>query len=285
MLVFGAVSFFHSRVRDSLTRTSLLLEIKRVQIARIRLDWDRIPAADLATSIAGHPFESDLDITGERSLHRLIDCAVTKEGSDELKSWLLRVRPDAELIERRQSLVRELKHHSLFRDKLQLLSAMARLKTSGPVRPEILAKHWNSRILVEWVERAERKSSLLPTVVFLFVLSGLHLTSIVLSILGVIPPIWPIFFLIYVGAMIMLQSRIATAWHDLQELEKTLTHFKVVFGYLESRSYTSTPGLAQICSPFLIKGKRPSNEIRRLGRLAAALGLRTNPICGCWPTC
>src|ERR1044072_8166467 len=70
---FSIVTVFHTRVRDSITRNSLLIEIKQVQIARINLDWDRIPAADPDPPIAGHPFESDLDITGERSLHRLLD--------------------------------------------------------------------------------------------------------------------------------------------------------------------------------------------------------------------
>src|SRR5215217_8317088 len=87
--LFSVVTIFHNRVRDSLTRNSLLIEIKQTHVARIRLDWERIPLTDQASSpLAGHPFETDLDITGERSLHRLIDCAVTKEGSERLKSWL-----------------------------------------------------------------------------------------------------------------------------------------------------------------------------------------------------
>src|SRR6476661_115699 len=126
-VLFSIVTIFHTRVRDSITRNSLLIDIKQVQIARINLDWDRIPLADPDPPVMGHPFESDLDITGERSLHRLIDCAVTKEGSERLKSWLLNPRPDARLIEHRQRLVRELKGHYLFRDKLQLLSAFARI--------------------------------------------------------------------------------------------------------------------------------------------------------------
>ena len=51
-----------------------------------------------------------------------------------------------------------------------------------------------------------------------------------------------------------------------------------MFAYLESRKCQNTPGLAEICAPFVDEGKRPSTEIRRLGRLAAALGVRTNPI-------
>src|SRR4026208_623669 len=38
--VFVIVTVFHTRVRDSLTRNGLLIEIKQVQIARIRLQWE-----------------------------------------------------------------------------------------------------------------------------------------------------------------------------------------------------------------------------------------------------
>lgn len=276
---FSIVTFFHTRVRDSLTRNSLLIDIKQVQQARILLDWDRIPPTDpLVHPLPGHPFETDLDITGERSLHRLLDCAVTKEGSERLRSWLLSARPSSEIIEHRQALVRELKSHSIFRDKLQLLSAVARL-SSSPLRPRSRTSNlWDSRILVNWLERSERKPSLLPTVIVLFALAALHITCIVLAAFEVIPHIWPITSLIYFGAMILMQGKVAGAFGELQDLEKTLTYFKAVFGYLESRSYKSTPRLAEICAPFLEEGKRPSIEIKRLGRLAAALGLRTNQI-------
>jgi hypothetical protein len=274
-LLFLVVSIFHNRVRDSLLRNSLLADIKQVQIARIHLDWNRIPHGDPATlSSKGHPFESDLDIIGERSLHRLLDCAVTKEGSERLKSWLLSARPDAQRIQQRQALVHELKGHSVFRDKLQLLSAVARINTGQSRRQSL----WDSRKLVEWIERSHPKGSLLPTVVFLFILSTLNIALILLGSFKLIPQVWPFMFLIYMGAMIMKQSRVATAWDDLQELEKTLTHFKVVFAYLESRKCQNTSGLAEICAPFVVEGKRPSTEMKRLGRLAAALGLRTNPI-------
>src|SRR6185503_19382965 len=272
--VFLIVTFFHNRVRDSLTRNSLLIDIKRVQIGRINLDWDRLPPVDpSAHPIPNHPFETDLDITGERSLHRLLDSAVTQEGSERLRSWLLNSRPDVESIKHRQVLVAELKGHSVFRDKLQLLSAVARLNS-----PAGASHRWNSSILVDWIQRSERKSSLLPTVLFLFALTLLNITCIVLASLHLIPQIWPVTLLLYIGAMLLLQARIATAWGELQDLENALTHFQVVFRYLESRCYDNTPGVAAICASFVDKSKRPSVEMKRLGRLAAALGVRTNPL-------
>src|ERR1044072_7518018 len=159
-LLFLVVSIFHNRVRDSLLRNSLLAEIKQVQIARIHLDWDGIQHGDPATLPSkGHPFETDLDITGERSLHRLLDSAVTKEGSERLKSWLLNPRPNAEAMQHRQELAREVKGHSVFRDKLQLLSAFARISSAGPLRSKTGSRHWNSKVLVDWIEQRGPKKS------------------------------------------------------------------------------------------------------------------------------
>jgi len=278
-IVFTIVTVFHNRVRDSLNRVSLLVDIKQLQIARIGLDWDRLPPTEQsAVELANHPFATDVDIIGERSLHRLIDCAVTKEGSERLKSWLLSVRPDALLIEHRQALVEELKHHSAFRDRLQLLSAVARNETVGSTQPRSRARHWNSRKLVDWIEHTAQQRSLLPTILFLSALAALNIVCIVLSALDVIPPVWPLTLLAYLSAMYLKQNRIASAWDELQELEKALTHFKLVFSYLESRSYQNTPRLAKICAPFVNRNTQPSVEMRRLGRIAAALGVRTNPL-------
>src|SRR5690349_11290328 len=276
-LVFSIITIFHTRVRDSITRNALLIEIKQIQIARINLDWERIPPADPSPPVARHPFETDLDITGERSLHRLLDCAVTKEGSERLKSWLLKPQPDAVSMGHRQKLVRELKRHSVFRDKLQLLSAFARLSTGGPARKKNGSTHWNSKILVDWIEQSGSKN-LLPTLILLTILAVLNLICVWLWLEELIPRIWPVVFLIYVAASLLNQSKIASVWGELQDLEKALTHFKAVFRYLESRCYHNTPGLAEICSSFGEEGKQPSVEIRKLGRLAAALGVRTNPL-------
>ncbi|HKR15301.1 MAG TPA: hypothetical protein VJT15_24760 [Pyrinomonadaceae bacterium] len=276
-IVFSVVTVFHNKVRDSITRVSVLIDIKQVQIARIRLHWDRLPPID-RVSVGDHPFAGDLDIVGERSLHRLLDSAVTREGSERLRGWLLGVRPDAEQIEYRQALVRELKDHSLFRDKLQVLSAVARIRTDGPARPRSGSGRWDSRILVNWIEKAAPHNSLLPLVFLLSALSVVNIACVALAVLDVIPPIWLITFMVYSGIMLMRQQRISAAWEELHDLEKALTHFKLVFRYLESRSYANTPRLAKICAPFVEQSKQPSTEMRRLGRLAAALGVRTNPI-------
>src|SRR6185369_4165479 len=108
VIAFSLVAVHHNRVRESVKRTELMIDLKQIQIARINLDWDNLPATTQSTQKQDHPFAIDLDVTGERSLHRLLDTAVTKEGSLRLKAWLLSNAPDASVIAQRQSLVREL---------------------------------------------------------------------------------------------------------------------------------------------------------------------------------
>lgn len=287
--IFAAVATFHRKVLDSITANLVMIDIKQVQIARMSLDWDKLarpllPSASKPTP--GHPFESDLDITGNRSLHQLLDCAVTRGGSERLKTWLLNPNPDGQLVYARQRLVSELTAHSLLRDKLQLVSALAsnegKLLRSRPAAPEAgrwrREPQWDSDKLIAWIKLDGQGESLRPIVLGLSALAALNIALVILAVLAIVPHLWPISFLVYAGVMIAKQSRTAGAWAELQELEKTLSRFHAVFQYLECRRYKTTPGLATICSPFLDAAKRPSAELKRLERLAAAVGLRTNAL-------
>lgn len=275
LMVFVLVGIYHSRVREGITRNGLMLNIKLVQVARINLDWEGLPGSYQTAPEPDHPFETDLDLTGERSLHRLLDSSVTKEGSQRLKSWLLNHRPDPQIIARRQSLVRELSGLSLFRDGLHLQAAIAGKDSQANVR-QSRVDQWDSHTLVAWLEHRISDVSLRSIVTLLGILAALNITLIVLAILQLIPHLWPIVFVFYVGVSIAKQGRTASAWGEVQELEKALRRFRAVFQYLESRRYSGRPQLAQVCGPFLDRRNKPSAELRRVERIAAALGLRTN---------
>ena len=281
VFVFVIVALYHNRVRESITRNGLMLEIKNVQVARVNLDWDQLPDTDQPSPEPSHPFEADIDVTGERSLHRLLDTSVTKEGSRRLKSWLLENSPDPSTIAKKQSLVRELREMSLFRDKLHLYAAIVSRESTPQSllqRNVFQRARWDSRTLVSWIEHAVASGSLRSTVILLAALALINITLILLAALNSIPHVWPIAFLIYAGVMIRKQARITTAWGEVQELEKALRRFGAVFRYLESRRCGNHTELAQVCAPFLDSHKRPSAELKRIERIAAALGLRTNAL-------
>jgi MutS domain V len=270
VLVFGFVALKHRTVQDAIGRNSLMRDIKQAQLARIRLDWDHMPSPDQPLPDRTHPFEADLDITGVRSLHRLLDTAVTTEGSQRLRSWLTSTRPEPERIGKRQALVRELQTYSLFREQLQLQATLASEKHAGQ------ARQWESKLVVAWLAHPTSNESLRGVVWLLGLLAALNLTLFVLYFLGLVPLLWPFVFVVYVAVMIARQDRITRAWGEVLELEKVLRRFRTVFRYLESRHYGRRPGLAEVCAPFREQRKRPSRELIRVGRMAAALGVRTN---------
>ncbi len=276
LAVFVLVAIYHNEVRDGMRRNALMLNIKHVQVARIKVDWEHLSRSDQTPPEPGHPFETDLDVTGERSLHRLLDSAVTREGSRRLKSWLLNNRPDPLVIEKRQSLIRELSGLSLFRDKLHLHAAIAGRDSQDltKIRPAQLDQ-WDSRTLVAWIEHGAAQESLRSTVMLLGILAALNITLIVLALLNLVPHVWPIVFLIYAGVSIAKQGRTVSAWGEVQDLEKALRRFRAVFQYLESRRFSGLTRLAQVCAPFLNPRKRPSAELKRVERIAWGLGLRT----------
>jgi hypothetical protein len=281
LIAFITVIVFHNRVLESIKRVRLMLELKEIQIDRINLNWSELPLPDHTEPQPNHPFEIDIDVTGERSLLRLLDTAVTKEGSERLRSWLLSSTPSRQVIAKRQSLVRELANTSLFRDKLHLYAAIVSEQDRGPrgTGARIIdRKRWDSSTLVAWLDHDAPKESLRNTVLLLTLIAGINLLFFVLSILNVIPYVWPITFLAYVALMINRQGRIAKAWGEVQDLENTLRRFGAVFRYLESRQCSEAKELAQVCAPFLDSGKRPSTELWKIERIAAALGLRTNAL-------
>lgn len=275
LIVFVLIAVCHGRVRESIARIELLLQIKRLQIARINLDWEHLPHSDQPLPEPEHPFATDLDITGERSLHRLLDSAVTTEGSHRLRSWLLHSKPDPLVIKQRQELIQELSGLVLFRDKLHLHAAIAGRDAHAQSRRR-KSDRWDSHTLVAWIENGTVQGSLRSTVLLLSGLAVLNMILLVLAVLEIIPHVWPVAFLAYAGVSIAKFARTANAWGEVQDLEKALRRFRAVFRYLESRRYGGHPRLAQVCAPFLDPRQKPSAELRRIERIAAALGLRTN---------
>lgn len=269
LIAFCVVAVFHQKIRAGITKNSHIIHLKQIQIARIELDWDNLPIPEKASPDTGHPFESDLDIFGEKSLLRVVDTTVTRQGSLRLASWLSNTSPDFPVIKKRQLLVQELKEFPLFRENLSLYSSVAK---------EDLKGRWDTSVLGGLPKDPVRVVSMLWTLRVLVALAALNFILATLSLLEVIPKIWPVTFAVYIGVMVFSQGLISTTWGDWKEIEKVLRKLRVVFQYLESRQHKNRPHLAAICSPFLDQHNRPSATLARVEKIALALGLRTNAL-------
>ena len=103
LAIFGVSIFVHQRLETTILKYQIWLQMKSTQIARLNLDWEAIPPASIGRAAAEHPFARDLDLTGDRSLHRLLDVCVSREGSERLRDWLFEPESNLESEEKRSS--------------------------------------------------------------------------------------------------------------------------------------------------------------------------------------
>ncbi len=83
-IIFSIIACYHHRLARGIRRHQIWLEIKKSQLARMALDWEKIPGSMLQWPLSDLPFEKDLDITGRRSIHQLIDISISREG---VRDW------------------------------------------------------------------------------------------------------------------------------------------------------------------------------------------------------
>jgi hypothetical protein len=269
-LAFGATVYLHQQVDNSIARYQICSQNKAAQIARASLDWERIPVTFSHQPRPEHPFEADLDLVGPRSVHRLLDTAVSYEGSQRLRAWLTETIPDQAQILHRQQLVRELKPLHLFRDKLVLNAAV----TAGA------RKTWKADQLTGWLQHQEPGSWLRRWLILFSGLVVLNLSLLIANLVGLLPPLWQISVVLYLVVWWSRARTTGTAWDEAVALQGALRQLRAVFTQLETFSYRDTPHLRALCEPFLDPAHRPSRYLVRLTRLVAAMGIRENPLFG-----
>jgi ABC-type multidrug transport system fused ATPase/permease subunit len=267
VLLFGGVVYYHRRIERGILNYQTWQQIKLNQIARMTLDWANIPISVQYQPRFEHPFEADLDLVGGRSLHHLLDTAVSIEGSQLLKAWLTNPDPDLHEIARRQQLVRELIPLFLFRHKLihnTMISAGAR-------------KMWDARRLLHWLEQTPPAGALRFWLFLLGPFAGLNISLFLLNQVGSAPPIWPTTFGLYFGLVLLASRGAVSAFHEALALQAVLKQLEAVFQQLERFSYRNTPQLKQLCAPFLDPANRPAGHLNRINWIVTATGLRGNP--------
>ncbi len=260
----------HRRVDTAVSRLKTWLIIKQTHLARLNLDWANLPPPLPLPERLNHPYALDLDLLGPRSLHQLLDTAVSQEGSERLRDWLLDERFDLEVIKQRQARVLELTAATRFRDRLLLQAALVSQ-----------SDRFSGQAMAAWLAETTDPKSLRPLLLALSGLAGLNIILFLGSVSGVLPNIWLVPWLIYVIVYALLgQKGTETLFRDVLFLQDSLETLHGVFGFLERARYGRLPAVRELCQPFLDEAERPSQHMRRARRVAAGVGLQQNPFLG-----
>lgn len=261
-LIFAFLVVQHRRVKHGIKQFERWRRIKRAHLARLTLDWAGLPPAIRLDPVGDHPFELDLDMTGDRSLHHLLDTTVTRESSIRLRDWLLTTDPDLGAVRQRQVLVKELKTIPNFRDKLAMYGAERR----GRAVSDVLL----------WLKRKDRAE--VRILIALVLLALVNLLLVAGDALGVVDPFWRVTIPAYFIAFLFAVRGIGDVFQDTLTLRDSVETFNVVFQHLETFRYGERPELRKLSAPFLDTARRPTRQLRVIRWLLVAASLRSNVI-------
>jgi len=257
----------NNKVDRSYVKFQILHRFYQTQIARVELDWEQLPPEPFDDHYKDHPFELDLDITGECSLHRLTNTAISFEGAQLLRDWLLSRVPDLDALHERQNIVCELTPLTRFRHKLALHSLHA-ARLSGYTL--------NAEGLPGWLEKEQGPGASLTTLVIGIVLAVVFYASLILYIAHLLSPLACIVALALSLIWFLLKrEEIGYMADSVDYVSSTLAQLDAIFSYLESYPYKRHQHLKQLCEPFYLHpDKRPSVLLRQLSRLATQVSMQ-----------
>lgn len=263
LAAFGVLVGRHRRVKAIHERYAGWLSIQRTHVARAELDWAHIPKLPNFTARVDHPFETDLDIGGEHSLHQLLDTSATLQGSARLRDSLLATAPDGTAVKARHGLLDEMP--VAFADQLAL---RARLTYEGRGKLD-------TRPLLAWMA-AEGDGGVSGR--YVATLAALCVITAVLFVLrqaAGIPPYFAISFVIYFGLSLMRLRSAVGVLSEAFTVQEMVSSLYGVFSYLERHSWARQPQMRALTQPFH-NADRPSRALRRLRLIVGAASLRNN---------
>ena len=267
---FVAAAVWHRRVYRSGIRHAVWKRIKSIHVARLTHDWASIPQPPDMPPDPAHPFAADLNLTGPRSVHHLLDTSASYGGCARLRAWLLTPLDSPETVRERQQIVRELIPLARFRDRLSLHGILL----GGQVQAR-----WSADKIVDWLVE-ESPPRLTPWVWSLGGLALVNLALAVLYALGHLPPWWTATLLAYLVLYTYKHREARNLFADAYQLERVLRHLRAVLIYLETFPYGRTPHLAKLCEPYWCATSRPSASLRKIVRIAGAAGVQQSHLLG-----
>lgn len=266
-LAFAVLAVRHGRLKRGLARLDRWIGLKREQLARRRLEWDGLPPPAAYPVSEHHPYARDLDIVGTYSLLRLIDTTVSTHGRRALAAALLDGDPGPDPLAARQRLVRELASRGLLRDRLVLAGRAAGGALDGDAILAAVAPPLSDH--ARGIRRLLAVSAALAAATFAFLVAEYGFG---------LPRYWSYTFLAYVLIYFLSSGRVAPVFGRALDLAGSLAGFAQVAREIERRREPGAPALRAAAAAFFDPGARPSDHLRRMGRVASALSVKAHPL-------
>lgn len=211
-----------------------------------------------------HPYSNDLDVFGNSSLFQSINRTTLSKSGDVLADWLLFPADSNEIKERNEAVI-ELSKNIEWRQRLFIKGYT--LKKNGD----------SLNNLIRWVTKESKFSFQKGFILFCYILSGITLISIALSIIFSIYYI-PI-LLIFINLTILWKSKniVKLSHNDVTNNSNVLETYADVLNEIENESFISLK-LNKLKELLKLNNNFASKEIKRLSSIVSSFDLRYNII-------
>lgn len=267
--ILSGVVYLNRKVRRSILRFKLSRDYFSGQLARMGVDWEKIPPAPQFPHEENHPFASDLTLTGHNSLLQLLNTAISPGGGHRLQDYLLKTKQSLLEVNKRQEAVKELSQLSGFRSRLFLRSSLV---SSGG------EDAWDGEKLLNWLGSNGEAKSLRSLLIILSILAAINISLFILFTLNLIPAVWIISLAVYGAIYLFTYRSMGEVFGQAHYLSITLDNFRAVLAFLERYPYRPESYLSELCQPFWDSKRRPSSYLRRIAGIASAASISANPV-------
>lgn len=268
LVAFFITIHFHNKVIKSIEKHKAWIIIKGENLARLNIDWEKIPEPHIKSLQSNHPFAYDIDIIGKNSIYRLIDTSVSENGSRKLLDMLTDLNPNLGKSLHNQSIVKDLKELTLFRDKIRLETFIQQKKGY---------QKWNGEKLLSWLQSDNSLAELKKVLNVARILLISAYISLVGSFLGLPSVIWKVLFIAYAIHFFMNDSFAKSFFRESLALEYELRKINNIFTHIEKFDFGNKVHLAEFCEPFKKEEYKPSHYMRRIKNLLASANIQSNP--------
>jgi len=252
---------WHRDIDQTKEQFTIWQSIRSRHLARSKLDWSSIPEREPTDEYSDHPFAYDLNILGKHSLLSLLDTSNYPGSTDRLAAFLLDRNPAEETTDRRQAIVRELVPNTEFRDRLHLYAEL--------YKKQELETDWSLSQLQMHLNNSEKVNYSLS----LWILGSLAAANMILGglyLAGLINPYVIITFVLYLVVYNFNSGKISGLYDESTQIEKLLSRFNAILGFLERYDYEDDTRLKAFCRVFWASDYSPSKYVHRIVRLAGA---------------
>ena len=270
---FLALVVVHARVLSAEDLAWRFWRVNENASLRARDEWHALPEDGAGFVDAEHPYTSDLDVFGPRSLFQFINVAHTSYGQAALAGYLSKL-DGQEAIRERQRAVRELAPQLELRQELEAYT----LRAAGP--PGQRSSHDHAALdlnaLIRW---AESEPVFLPRPALVWAARALPVLTIggfVLTRLFDLPSLtWAAPLLLQMAYSLRSGAAAATVFNAVSSSPGAFARLRPVLELLE-RSDFEAPLLTEL-GAVLGKGERSASaQMRRFERVLGWFELRHN---------